>query len=322
MTKELAGALSKVPEVTLGFWIIKILATTLGETGGDSVTMSMNLGYAVGSFIFLGIFLVAVIAQIAAKNFHPFLYWVTIVATTTLGTTMADFFDRSLGIGYFGGSSILLRGTDGFARSLALVGRLDLRQYRRDAEGRVVLLGGDPVLADARHRAWRLDGRHQWSRLRRRRDSVRRRIWRWSRAAYYCTAISRTLLFWAAFVLTRPLGATLGDFLDKPRDHGGLRSQPLSGLRHSRGDHCRPYPRHSATSGSSSRRSFTGGGRAPGSITSPRLVWFGSIRTAALGRVELFAELCGMTAICAKWTTGVDVNPPHGSASWLCSFME
>jgi uncharacterized membrane-anchored protein len=102
-----AGTLSKVPEVTLGFWVIKVLATTLGETGGDAVTMSMNLGYAIGSFIFIAIFAVAVVAQIFAKAFHPSLYWFTIIATTTLGTTLADFADRSLGIGYFGGSSIL-----------------------------------------------------------------------------------------------------------------------------------------------------------------------------------------------------------------------
>jgi uncharacterized membrane-anchored protein len=101
MTKLPTGTLSKVPEVTLGFWVVKVLATTLGETGGDAVTMSMNLGYAIGSFIFIGIFAAAVVAQISAKAFHPFLYWVTIVATTTLGTTMADFADRSLGIGYF-----------------------------------------------------------------------------------------------------------------------------------------------------------------------------------------------------------------------------
>ena len=107
MKKPPAGTLSKVPEVTLGFWVIKVLATTLGETGGDAVTMSMNLGYAIGSFIFIGIFAAAVVAQIFAKAFHPFLYWVTIVATTTLGTTMADFADRSLGIGYTGGSTLL-----------------------------------------------------------------------------------------------------------------------------------------------------------------------------------------------------------------------
>src|SRR5450755_1917239 len=108
MTKLPAGTLSKVPEITLGFWVIKVLATTLGETGGDAVTMSMNLGYAIGSFIFIGIFAAAVVAQISANAFHPFLYWVTIVATTTMGTTLADFADRSMGIGYAGGSTLLL----------------------------------------------------------------------------------------------------------------------------------------------------------------------------------------------------------------------
>lgn len=101
-------ALAKVPEVTLGFWLIKIAATTLGETGGDAVSMSMNLGYLVGTGIFAAVFLAAVVAQVKAKHFHPFLYWTTIVATTTVGTTLADFVDRSLGIGYAGGSSLLL----------------------------------------------------------------------------------------------------------------------------------------------------------------------------------------------------------------------
>src|SRR5271170_4009542 len=99
---------SKVPEVTLVFWIIKVFCTTLGETGGDAVTMSMNLGYLVGTAIFAVVFLVAVVAQIKARRFHPFLYWVTIIATTTVGTTLADFADRSLGIGYAGGTSLLL----------------------------------------------------------------------------------------------------------------------------------------------------------------------------------------------------------------------
>ena len=99
--------LSKVPEVTLIFWIIKIAATTLGETGGDAVSMSMNLGYLVGTAIFATIFLIAVVAQIKAERFHPFLYWTTIIATTTVGTTLADFADRSLGIGYTGGASLL-----------------------------------------------------------------------------------------------------------------------------------------------------------------------------------------------------------------------
>ena len=133
MTKPLAGALSKVPEVTLGFWVIKVLATTFGETGGDAVTMSMNLGYAIGTFIFIGIFAAAVVTQIYAKAFHPFLYWSTIVATTTLGTTMADFADRSLGIGYFGGSSILFVGLIASLGRMALVGGLHLRQHRRHA---------------------------------------------------------------------------------------------------------------------------------------------------------------------------------------------
>ena len=221
MNEELAGALSKVPEVTLGFWIIKILATTLGETGGDSVTMSMNLGYSAGTVIFLGIFVVAVIAQIAAKKFHPFIYWITIVATTTLGTTMADFADRSLGIGYPGGSSILLW-ADGLAWPLALVGGLDLRQHRRHAEGRSLLLGDDPVLADARHGARRLDGRHAMALATRAARSSSPPVSPSWPAAISSPTISRTLLFWAAFILTRPLGATVGDLLDKPLSHGGL----------------------------------------------------------------------------------------------------
>ncbi|MCL6471116.1 MAG: hypothetical protein I4O48_22745, partial [Ralstonia sp.] len=101
-------ALAKVPEVTLAFWLLKIAATTLGETGGDAVSMSMNLGYLVGTGIFAAVFLVSVAAQIKAKGFHPLLYWTTIIATTTVGTTLADFADRSLGIGYAGGSTLLL----------------------------------------------------------------------------------------------------------------------------------------------------------------------------------------------------------------------
>ena len=165
MTKPTAAALSKVPEVTLGFWLIKVLATTLGETGGDAVTMSMNLGYAVGSLIFIGIFAAAVVAQIAAKSFHPFLYWTTIVATTTLGTTMADFADRSLGIGYAGGASLLLAG---LVASLAVwrwsEGSIAVETVATPAR-RDILLGCDPVLADARHRARRLDGGYEWARL-------------------------------------------------------------------------------------------------------------------------------------------------------------
>ena len=212
---------SKVPEVTLIFWIIKILATTLGETGGDAVSMSMNLGYAVSSFIFIGIFAVAVVAQISAKKFHPFLYWLVVVATTTAGTTMADFADRSLGIGYPGGASLLFVllmlslaiwywsagsisvntvSTPGiemfywvailFSQTLGTA----LGDWMADTNGlgyeggALVFAAGLALIA----------------------------------AAYFLTGISRTLLFWAAFILTRPLGATLGDLLDKPLDNGGL----------------------------------------------------------------------------------------------------
>jgi uncharacterized membrane-anchored protein len=212
---------SKVPEVTLVFWIIKILATTLGETGGDTVSMSMNLGYAVSSLIFIGIFVIAVIAQIAAKKFHPFLYWFVVVATTTAGTTMADFADRSLGIGYPGGASLLFVllmaslavwywsagsisvntvSTPGietfywvailFSQTLGTA----LGDWMADTNGfgygggALVFVAGLVLIA----------------------------------AAYRFTHISRTLLFWAAFILTRPLGATLGDLLDKPLDDGGL----------------------------------------------------------------------------------------------------
>lgn len=221
MNKELAGALSKVPEVTLGFWVIKILATTLGETGGDSVTMSMNLGYAIGSFIFLGIFVVAVIAQIAANKFHPFVYWITIVATTTLGTTMADYVDRSLGIGYFGGSSILLAG---LIASLAVwrwsEGSINVNTV---ATPRVEMFYWVAILFSQTLGTalgdWMADTNgigYEYGAI------VFAAGLAVVAVAYFTTAISRTLLFWAAFILTRPLGATLGDLFDKPLNHGGL----------------------------------------------------------------------------------------------------
>jgi uncharacterized membrane-anchored protein len=212
---------SKVPEVTLVFWIIKILATTLGETGGDAVSMSMGLGYAISSLIFIGILLVAVIAQICAKSFSPLLYWFVIVATTTAGTTMADFADRSLGVGYPGGASLLFallmislgvwytsEGTVSvntvatprveifywvsilFSQTLGTA----LGDWIADTNGlgyeggALVFAAGLAVIA----------------------------------AIYLWTDVSRTPLFWAAFILTRPLGATLGDLFDKPIQDGGL----------------------------------------------------------------------------------------------------
>ena len=212
---------SKVPQVTLVFWFIKILCTTLGETGGDAVTMSMNLGYLIGTAIFTAIFLVAVYAQIKAKKFHPFFYWVTIIATTTVGTTMADFADRSLGIGYTGGSLILfvlLMASLGvwywsqgsisvntvstpkvemfywvtimFSQTLGTA----LGDWTADSAGlgyggAAIIFGSLLVLVAAGH---------------------------------FWTPISKTVLFWAAFILTRPLGAVVGDFLDKPLAEGGL----------------------------------------------------------------------------------------------------
>ena len=221
---------AKVPQVTLLFWIIKILATTLGETGGDAVTMSWlgettaeanGSGYLIGTAIFGVIFFVAVLVQIRAKNFHPSLYWLTIVATTTVGTTLADYCTRSLGIGYTGGSTILLvlviaslviwRWSTGsisidtvntpkveifywltimFSQTLGTaLGDWVADTNRMGYVGAAAVFGGLLLL---------------------------------TAILYYATSISRALLFWTAFILTRPLGAVVGDFLDKPIAQGGL----------------------------------------------------------------------------------------------------
>lgn len=219
---------NKVPEVTLGFWVIKILATTLGETSGDTVTMTMDLGYLTGSAIFLLALIVLVGIQIAAKRFHPVLYWSVIVASTTAGTTMADFATRSLGIGYTGGSLIL------FASLMAVLGLWYWSQGSVSVEtvttpkveafywAAITLsqtLGtalGDWI-ADTGGLGYEGGALVFAAGL-----AV-------TAALYYWTDVSRVLLFWAAFILTRPLGATLGDFLDKPLDHGGLAlSRPIA----------------------------------------------------------------------------------------------
>ena len=147
---------SKVPEVTFFFWILKIAATTLGETGGDTVTMTLNWGYLPAPPYFWCLLVVFVIVQIRAKAFYPFLYWGTIVVSTTFGTTMADFADRSLGIGYTGGSMLLFGLFVGCAWAVVLVGGHHLRQHCEYAKGRGILLGGDYIFTDARHRARRL----------------------------------------------------------------------------------------------------------------------------------------------------------------------
>jgi uncharacterized membrane-anchored protein len=214
----------KVPELTLLFWVIKVAATTLGETAGDAVTMSMNLGYLVGTAIFMAVFVAAVAAQIRASKFHAPLFWFVIVATTTAGTTLADFFDRSLGIGYAGGSTVLalllLGSLAWWHKALGSVSikRIDSRKaeifywitimfsqtlgtalgdWFADPENGLGLgYGGSAIVFGLALAA--------------------------IAAAYFWTRMSRTALFWAAFILSRPLGATVGDFLDKPLANGGL----------------------------------------------------------------------------------------------------
>jgi len=230
MTDDRRDVLTKVPAVTLGFWIIKILATTLGETGGDTVTMTMGLGYLVGTAIFLGLLVLLVVAQIAATRFRPALYWATIIASTTAGTTIADFADRSLGIGYAGGAALLLacvvasliawRLTTGSV-SVATVRTpraeafywltITFSQTLGTALGDWVAddtplgYGGGALLFGAAIAVLAL--------------------------LYWRSSVSRVALFWAAFILTRPLGATVGDFLDKPVADGGLDfSRPLASL--------------------------------------------------------------------------------------------
>lgn len=212
---------SKVPELTLLFWLIKIAATTLGETAGDAVSMSMNLGYLVGTAIFAALFLIAVAVQIKAKRFHPIIYWATIIATTTVGTTMADFATRSLGIGYAGGSALLL---------LLLLGALAVWYWTLGS------VSVDTIRTPKAEMFYWLTILFS--------QTLGTALGDWTAdtagfgyggaavifgsalavvaALYFWTRVSRVGLFWAAFILTRPLGAVVGDFLDKPHESGGL----------------------------------------------------------------------------------------------------
>ena len=228
---------SKVPAVTLSFWVVKVLATTLGETGGDSVTMNwlgettsraVPNGYLIGTAIFGGVLVLLVLGQIAAKKFHPLLYWATIIASTTAGTTMADFADRSLGIGYAGGSTLLLG---------CVIGSLALWHF---AEGTVSVDTVTTPRVEAFY--WMTITFSQ---------TLGTALGDWTAddagvgfgggalifaaalgfiaALYLWTKLSRVALFWLAFILTRPLGATVGDFLDKPQGGGGLDlSRPIA----------------------------------------------------------------------------------------------
>jgi len=221
MNQSLQNSLSKVPEVTLLFWIIKIAATTLGETGGDAVSMSMHLGYLVGTAIFATLFMVAVTAQIKAKTFRPLLYWATIIASTTVGTTLADFADRSLGMGYAGGSALLLTLLLGtlFAwhRTLGSVSVNTVSTPKAEVFYWVTIMFSQTLgtaLGD-----WTADTAglgYGGAAL------VFGALLTLVAAIYYGSKVSRTLFFWVAFILTRPLGAVVGDFLDKPLSAGGL----------------------------------------------------------------------------------------------------
>ncbi|KAF7780049.1 MULTISPECIES: membrane protein [Alteromonadales] len=221
MNKQFNDALIKVPQLTIGFWIIKILATTLGETGGDAVSMSMNLGYLVGTVIFMSFFIAAVIMQVKSTKFSPFIYWITIIASTTVGTTLADFADRSLGIGYLGGSTLL-----------ATLLIITLAIWYRTI-GSISVSSIDNPKAESFY--WLTIMFSQ---------TLGTALGDWTAdtaglgyigaayifstglgivlTLYMFTKVSRTMLFWLAFVLTRPLGAVVGDFLDKPVAHGGL----------------------------------------------------------------------------------------------------
>lgn len=213
--------MSKVPELTLLFWIIKIAATTLGETAGDAVSMSMKLGYLIGTFIFAAIFIVAVMAQIKAKRFYPLLYWTTIIATTTVGTTLADFADRSLGIGYSGGSlllfALLMASLAIWYRDMGTVAVGTVSSPKAETYYWVTIMFSQTLgtaLGDWTASTAGLG--YGGSAL------VFSAMLAVIVTAYYRSTISRTVLFWAAFILTRPLGAVVGDFLDKPVSAGGL----------------------------------------------------------------------------------------------------
>ncbi|MEG2921391.1 MAG: hypothetical protein RR856_10005 [Acinetobacter sp.] len=219
--QSLVTSLSKVPEITALFWMTKIFATTFGETAGDAVSMSLNWGYLVSTAIFAVLFILLLYFQVSAKTYRPYLYWFTIIASTTVGTTLADFVDRSLGIGYIGGSALLLSFvllclwvwyksegsisphsvnypraeifywlTITFSQTLGTA----LGDWSADTAG--LGYGGGIVLYVS--------------------------LIALIAGLYFFSQISRTLLFWSAFVLTRPLGAVVGDFLDKPLASGGL----------------------------------------------------------------------------------------------------
>ena len=230
MNENKSELIAKVPEVTLIFWIIKILATTLGETGGDAVTMSWlgettdeasGYGYLIGTAIFGAVFVVAVIIQIKAKKFHPFIYWLTIVATTTVGTTLADYCTRSLGIGYTGGSSLLLvtvigsllvwfASTGNISVETVITAKVEVFYWVTIMFSQTLGTALGDWVADTNEMGFLGAA------------AIFGGLLAVTAFLYYFTSVSRAVLFWAAFILTRPLGAVVGDFLDKPLAQGGL----------------------------------------------------------------------------------------------------
>src|SRR5437588_9660910 len=230
MDERTRDLVAKVPQVTLAFWIIKILASTLGETGGDAVTMSWlgettteakGTGYLIGTGIFGVIFVAAVLVQIRARKFHPFLYWLTIVATTTVGTTLADYCTRSLGIGYTGGSTILLTlviaslliwrwSTGSISIETVSTPKVEVFYWVTIMFSETIGTALGDWVADTNEMGYLGAA------------AVFGGLLLLTTILYYLTNFSRVILFWAAFILTRPLGATLGDFLDKPVTEGGL----------------------------------------------------------------------------------------------------
>jgi uncharacterized membrane-anchored protein len=212
---------SKVPQLTLAFWIVKICATTVGETGGDALSMTLNLGYAVSTLIFLAFFAVTLVAQVAARRYHALAYWLVVVATTTVGTTTSDYFDRTLGLGYIKSSAILLAAvvavliawrltTGTIAADRITTRRNEVFYWLTILVSNTLGTALGDFTADSLGLGFELGA------------VVFTCLIALVAAAHFFTRIPKAILFWAAYVLTRPLGATLGDTLTKPISHGGL----------------------------------------------------------------------------------------------------
>jgi uncharacterized membrane-anchored protein len=221
--QAMPDSINKVAQITLAFWIMKICATTLGETGGDLLSMTLNLGYAISTAVFFGIFLVTLIAQVTSRSYHPLMYWAVIISTTTAGTTMSDYLDRTAGLGYIGGSLVLVA----ILIAVLALWRLTLGSLSVDKIDNpraetfywVAILFSNTLgtaLGDFLADQTGLNLGYEGGAL------VIGAALVMIAGAYFLTNVSRTLLFWLAFILTRPLGATLGDILTKTHAQGGL----------------------------------------------------------------------------------------------------